>query len=143
WRLGARLGLGRLILVFLSYVDVPTCAAAFFFDFGEIRAFVPIGFGVIVVGNGVKTRAFGLASCNRGIGHTHDGRRVSATAEFCKDRPIGTEFSFHRLCNDGTKGLLVLGVSAVADILARMEMLILADSMASRPPHHPRGRWHW
>ena len=39
-------------------VDVAAGAAAFFFDFGEIGTLVPVGFGVVVVGDGVEASGF-------------------------------------------------------------------------------------
>ena len=39
-------------------IDVGAGAAAFFFHFGEIGALVPVGFGVVVVGDGVEARGF-------------------------------------------------------------------------------------
>src|SRR5205823_14862802 len=51
-----------------------------FFDFREIGAFVPGGFRIVIVGNRVEARTFGLASSDYDIGHANDGRRVAAPA---------------------------------------------------------------
>ena len=51
-------------------VDVPTDAAVFLFDLAEIRALIPVGFRIIVVGDGVEARALGLALSYDSIGHT-------------------------------------------------------------------------
>ena len=100
-------------------VDVPAGAAALFFNFGEIGALVPVGFGVVVVGDGIEARSFGGAAGDDGIGHADDGRGVPATAELGENGSIGTKFALDGFCEDGAEVLFVFGIGAVTDFLAR------------------------
>src|SRR6266852_8703445 len=54
WCFGRRLGLSLFFWVWWTDVDVPASAAAFFFHFAKVGAFIPVGFGVVVVGDGVE-----------------------------------------------------------------------------------------
>ena len=90
---GIRMGIVVFFWILRTDIDVPTCLAAFFFDFGEIRAFIPVGFGVVVVGDCVKAGGCGGATGDDGIGHADDRGRIPAAAEFAKDRPVGAKAS--------------------------------------------------
>src|SRR5258708_7016734 len=72
-------------------IDVATGAAAFFFDFGEIGAFVPVGFGVVVIGDRIEARGLCGSAGDDGICYAHDRRGVHAAAKLCKDGAVGAE----------------------------------------------------
>src|SRR5258707_310186 len=62
----------------LADVDVGTGSATLFFHFGEIGTLVPVGFGVVVIGEGVEAWGFSGAASDNGVGHAHDGGGVHA-----------------------------------------------------------------
>src|SRR6266404_976659 len=71
-RFGMLFGLGFEFWLLRTDVDVPTPATAFVFDFREIGAFVPVGFGVIVIRDCVEARSFGFAAGDDDVGHADD-----------------------------------------------------------------------
>ena len=115
-----------------AHIDVGAGAAALFFDFGEVGALVPVGFGVVVVGDGVEARGFGGAAGDDGVGHADDGGGVHAAAEFGEDGAVGAEPAPHGFGENGAEMLFVFGVGAVTDSFARIEIPILADGVLSR-----------
>ena len=125
---------------FQADVDVPAGAAPFFFDFGEIGAFVPVGFGVVVVGHRIQARGFGAATGDDPIGHANDGGGVPPAAKFGEHRSIGTEFMLNGLREDSAEVLLVFGVGAVTDTLGGIEIPIFADRVLSGAEQHGRRR---
>ncbi len=116
----------------LADVDVAAGAAASFFYFGEIGALVPVGFGVVVVGDGVEPRGFGGAAGDDGIRHADDGGGVHAAAELGEDGAVGAESAADGFSEDGAEVLFVFGVRAVTDSLAGIEIPILADRVLFR-----------
>src|ERR1700722_12503348 len=113
-------------------IDVGTGAAALFFDFGEVEALVPVGFRVVVVGDGVEARGFGRARGDDGVGHAHDGGRVHAAAKLGEDGPVGAKPAADGFAENGAKVLFVLGVSVVTDSLVWIEFPIFADGVVFR-----------
>src|ERR1700686_4828255 len=84
-------------------IDVPTDASALFFNFCEIGALIPVGFGVVVVGDGVEARSLGDSTRDDGIGHTDDGGRVPAAAQFSQDGAIRAEAALDGLGEYGAE----------------------------------------
>ncbi len=111
-------------------------AAALFFDLGEIGALVPVGFGVVVVGNGIEPWGFGGAAGEDGIRHAHDGRGVHAAAELGEDGAVRAEPAPDGFREDSAEMLFVFDVGAVTDLLVWIEIPVLANSMLSRPEQH-------
>ena len=118
---------------------MPTGSAAFFFDFGEIGALVPVRFGVVVVGNGVEARCLSGAASNDSVGHTDDGGGVPAATQLREDGAIGTEFAPDGCCEDAAEVLFVFGVRSVTDFLFWIEIPILAYSIFPGSQEHERG----
>ena len=121
-------------------VDVPAGATALFFNFGEIGALVPVGFGVVIVGDGIEARRVGGATGDDGIGHANDGRGVPATAELGENGSIGTKFALDGCGENGAEMFFVFGISAVTDFLLWIEIPILAHSVFSGSEEHGRRR---
>src|SRR5260370_22509487 len=48
--------------LFLAYIDVAACAPPFFFNLREIRPFVPVGLGVVVMGDRVEGRCLACST---------------------------------------------------------------------------------
>src|SRR5207253_10676250 len=116
----------------LANIDVAAGNASLFFHFGEIGALVPVGLGVVVVGQGIEARSFGGASDDDGVRHANDGRGVHAPAELREDGAVGTEPAADSFAEDGAEMLFVFDVRAVANSLTRVEIPILANSVLSR-----------
>src|ERR1700720_4329878 len=53
----------------LADIDMCAGAATVFFDFGEVGALVPVGFGVVIVRKSVEARGFGDAAGDDSIRH--------------------------------------------------------------------------
>src|SRR5215472_16215605 len=98
----------------LPDIDVAAGASALFLNFCEVRALVPVGFGIVVVGDGIEPRSLGLAACNQGICHTHDRGGVHATAKLGEDGAVGTQPAAHGFAENRAEVLFVFCVSAVA-----------------------------
>src|SRR6266849_5850398 len=126
----------KLWLFSRADIDVSAGAAALFFDFAEVGALVPIGFGVVVVGDGVEARGFGGAAGDDGIRHAHDGGGVHAAAELGEDGAVGAEAAADGFGEDGSEVLLVFGVGAVADSLAGIKIPVLANGLFPRTEEH-------
>src|SRR5882762_2364795 len=108
-------------------------SAAFLFHFGEIRAFVPVRFGVVIVGNGVETRSFGSAAGDDGVRHTHNGRGIHAAAELGQDGAVRAKSAADGFREDVEEVLFIFSVGAVTDSGGRIEIPILADRVLPRP----------
>ena len=54
-------------------VDVAAHSAAPLFNHGEIGTLIPVGFGVVIVGDGVEARRVGRTAGDNGVGHANDG----------------------------------------------------------------------
>ena len=117
-------------------VDVPAGAPALFFNFGEIGALVPVGFGVVIVGDGIETRRVGGAAGDNGIGHADDGRGVPATAELGENGPVGTKFALDGYGEDVAEVLLVFSISVVTDFVLWLEIPIFAYCVFSGSEEH-------
>src|SRR5229473_2391221 len=124
----------------LTYVNMAAGAAALFFYLGEIGALVPVGFGVVVVGDSVEARRFGGAACNDGVGHAHDGGRVHAAAQLSENRAVRTQPAADGFGEDGAEVFFVLTIGAVADTLGGIEIPVLANGVPSRAEQHRRRR---
>ena len=97
--------------------------------------FVGIGFdviiGVVVPGDGIEARAFGLALSHDSIGHTNNRAGVHAPTQVGEDGPIGTEFAPHRCGKHCAEVLFIFGVSAIANSLTWIEVPIFPDGLLS------------
>src|SRR6266404_4958003 len=120
-------------------IDVATGPSALFFDLREIRALVPVGFGVIVVGDRIEARRLGKATGDGRVSHAHDGGRIHAPAEFGKDRRVRTKPAPHGFPEDGAEVFLVFAVRAVTDSLARIEIPILVNRVLPCSYEYRRG----
>src|SRR6266404_3991830 len=114
-------------------IDVATGPSALFFDLREIRALVPVGFGVVVVGDSVEPPSFGVSAGDDGVCDTNDGGRIHAAAEFGEYGTVRTQPSPHRLPENNSEVLFKFRISAVADLLLRIEIPILADRVLPCP----------
>src|SRR6266851_6765804 len=132
----------KLWLFSRADIDVSAGAAALFFDFAEVGALVPVGFGVVVVGDGVEARGFGGAAGDDGVRHAHDGGGVHAPAELGEDGAVRAEPAPDGFGEDAAEVLFVFGVSAVTDSLAGLEIPILADGVLSGSYGHGGRRRH-
>src|SRR5690242_7088971 len=92
---------------------------------------------IVVPRNRIESRTLGLAAINEEVGHTHDGRRIQATAEFRKDGPIGAKPALDGRGQESAKMLRVFCFGAVADFLVRIEIPIPADNMLNPVPAGP------
>src|SRR6266849_4410789 len=101
----------------LANINVAASAAAPFFHFGEVGAFVPVGFGVVVVGDGIEALGFGGAVGDDGVRHADDGGGVHAAAKFGENGAVRTEPAADSFGEDGSEMLFVFGVGAVTDSL--------------------------
>src|SRR6266403_216900 len=137
---GRWFGRGFFFRIPRTDIDMPAGTAAFFFDCSEIGALVPVGFGVVVVGDSVEARGFAAAAGEDGIRHADDGRRVPPATKFGEDRAIGTETALDGRGEDAAEVLFVFRIRAVMDSLVRIEIPILTDGVVSGPKKHERGR---
>jgi len=106
-------------------------ATALFLDFGEVGALIPVGFGVVVIRDGVQARSFGGSAGDDGVSHADDGGGVHTAAEFGEDGTVGAEPAADGFTEDGAEALFVFGVGAVTDFLGRIEIPILGDGLLS------------
>src|SRR5208282_339291 len=113
-----------------------TCASALFLNFGEVGTLIPVGFRVVVVGDGVKAGGFGGTPGDDGVGHADDGGGIHAAAEFGEDGAVGAEPAPHGFGESDAEMFFVLAIRAITDSLARIKIPILADDMFSRPYEH-------
>ena len=129
-------------------IQMQTRFAALFFDFDDPAELVCIGFnivvGIVVPGDGVKTRAFGLAASDDKIGHANDGGGVHATAEIGNDGTVGAEITPDG-CREGyAEVLLVFSVSAIANSFFCVEVPVPGDdaihAVFAGPQYHRRTR---
>ena len=111
-------------------------AAALFFYFGEVRALVPVRFGVVVVGDGVEARGFSGPAGDDGVGHADDGGGVHAAAELGEDGTVGTEPATDGFAEDGAEVFFVFGVAAVTDFVDGIEIPILGDGVLALSYEH-------
>src|SRR6266481_6224204 len=123
----------------LADINVASGAVAFFFNLGEVGALVPVGFGVVVVGDGIKPRRFGSSAGDDGVRHADDGRRVHAAAQFREDGAVRTEPAQDAFTEDGAEVLFVFSVGAVTDSLAGLKIPELTDGLLSRSYENERG----
>ena len=107
-------------------------AAALFFDFGEVGALVPVGFGVVVVGESVEARGLGGAAGDDGVRHAYDGGGIHAAAEFGEDGAVRAETAADSFGEDEAEMLFVFGVGAVTDSVVSIEIPIFADAVRFR-----------
>src|SRR5713226_4734980 len=111
-------------------------AAALLFHLGEVGALVPVGFGVVVVGEGVEARGLGGTAGDDRVRHAHDGGGVHATAQLRKDGAVRAEPAANGFTEDGAEALFVFGVGTVADSFVWIKIPILADRMLSGSEQH-------
>src|SRR5258707_15652128 len=106
--------------------------SALLFDLGEVGALVPVGFGVVVVGECVEAWGFGGAAGDDGVRHAHDGGRIHAPAQLGEHGAVRAEPAADGFTEDGAEVLFIFGVSTVTDTLARIEIPILVNGMFPR-----------
>src|SRR5690349_15003661 len=121
---------------------MPTGSTAFLFDLGEIWSFIPVWFGVVVIGDRIETRRFGGATCYDVVGHTDNRGRVSPAAQFGKDGAVRAQPPSHSFTEHLAEVLLIFPVYAVADSFSRIKVPILVDGTASRSNVHET-RWRY
>ena len=117
----------------LADIDVGADAAPFFFHFGEVRALVPVGFGVMVVRQSIKPRRLVCVAVDNAIRHADDGGGIHAAAQLREDGTVGAESASDAFGEDGAEVLFVLGIAGIADLLAWIEIPVFPDSVLSRP----------
>src|SRR5713101_1750755 len=116
-------------------------AAALFFDLGEVRTLIPVGLGVVKVGDGIEARGFGGAAGNNGVRHADDGRRIHAATQLGEDGAVRAEPAAHGFTEDGSEMLFVFPIGPVTDSLVRIEIPVLSDGVLSGPYEDGRRRW--
>src|SRR5205807_1902731 len=126
-------------LLLLANVYMTAGAATLFFDLGEVRALVPVGFRVVVVRDRVEARCFGGTAGHDSVCHAHDGGGVHAATQLCEDGTVRAEPAADSFAEDPPKVLFVFSIDAVTDSFLRIEIPILADHMPSRPYKDRRG----
>ena len=89
---------------------MPASPAALLFNLCEVGPLVPVGFGVVVIGDGIESRRFCLATSDDAIRYADNRGRISATAQLSEDGAVGTEMTLNRLEKNGAEMLFVLGV---------------------------------
>src|ERR1700756_1203016 len=113
-------------------------AAALFFDSSEVGALVPVGFGIIIVGDGVEARRIGGSPGDDIVGHGYNRRGVYAAAEFSEDGAVRAQPAADGLAEDAAEVFFEFGVGSVADFLVRIKIPIPANGMLSFPNAHER-----
>src|SRR5260370_22116791 len=84
----------------------------------EVRFLVPIGFGIVIVGDGIEegVRSSSILSADV-VGHADDRTRIHASAQMSKDRNSRTCSAPDRLLEQKAEVLFVLGIRSVVNLI--------------------------
>ena len=95
----------------------------------EIRPLVPIGFGVVEIGNGIETNRIGGSAGHFQVGHAYDGRGIHSSTQLGEDWPIGTQPAPYGLGECRPKVIFVFSVGLIADSFCGVEIPIFLNGL--------------
>jgi hypothetical protein len=84
-----------------------------FLHSAEEGKLVPVGFRVVVEGDGLEQLHWRILGTPNEIGHAYDGSRIHATTKLSKDRRSRYGTTLHRLPEELQEMLVILNVAAV------------------------------
>src|SRR5437016_5824743 len=114
-------------------------AAALFFDFGEVGALVPVGFGVVIIRERVEARRLCDATGDDGVRHANNRGGVHAAAQLSENGTVGPKPAADGFGKERAEMLLVFAVCLIMDSLVGIELPILLNrSFASSQQYGTR-----
>ena len=105
--------------------DVMSRAPTLLLDLSKERRFIPVRFGIVVIGDGVEPGSFPEPTSHKGVGHADDRRGIHSSAEIRKDGGFRAKPPSHRFAKNRSKVLLVLSIVPIPNSLVRIKLPVL------------------